>query len=686
MRSFRSWGSLSLLLLPVLIAGCQGLAWPPAVSPERPEPVPDSEPLGEAAPAMPGLSGRVIALDPGHGGRWPGAVAPSNQLRESDVNLAVARRLHTVLEEAGAEPLLLRTGDYALDPSSLGADLAARPAMANERNADVFISIHHNAELVDAPQRDDLEVYYKLGDDGPSLDLGQALMTALADRFRPEASRKRLLPGNYRVLRESEMPAVLLESAYLTHEPSARALEAPETLDRQAIALARGLEAYFAADPPRAVASEITADGAHDSAVVSFDRGLPIDSLTVTAEVNGASAEGRVASGDGGFRWTFREPLPNGDLDIAFTGRNMHGAAFVHEETARVDRPGASVHVTQTPERVSREGSGGVRFTAHVRDRHGLPVADGTPVAWRGQTAETHEGAARFYVDAAVAPETLAFSAGGASHETAFNEGAQAWTSVSIRDGSGEPVAGAQVRGSGGEILAVTDPEGWAAFPAGEASRITVDATGFEPQTASLSNPHGRVTLEPVSGGALHGKVIALDPAFGGRMLGAVGPSGNRAADVNLAVARRLAALLREAGATPVLTRGGDQEVTDLERILGAEAENPDLFVRVSFGESEAHPQRAVEDPYAPVASRAFIAHYPGSTGGSRLARLLGRQLGIAEFMESHTYVLQQTSCPAVIVQPADLGNREAERRYRSADAQREIAEAMYQGLAAYFQ
>ena len=74
------------------------------------------------------LEGRRIVIDPGHGGRWPGAVGP-NGVREADVNLGVGLHLWGLLTEAGVQVELSRTADSAVstlpDPT-LKDDLQAR--------------------------------------------------------------------------------------------------------------------------------------------------------------------------------------------------------------------------------------------------------------------------------------------------------------------------------------------------------------------------------------------------------------------------------------------------------------------------------------------------------------------------------------------------------------------------------
>jgi N-acetylmuramoyl-L-alanine amidase len=84
-----------------------------------------------------GLGVRIIVLDPGHGGKDPGAIGPRG-LKEKDVTLALAKRIKPLLEEQGYTVLLTRETDVFMG-------LPERTAFANQNRADLFISIHTNA-------------------------------------------------------------------------------------------------------------------------------------------------------------------------------------------------------------------------------------------------------------------------------------------------------------------------------------------------------------------------------------------------------------------------------------------------------------------------------------------------------------------------------------------------------------
>ena len=105
-----------------------------ATAPGTPLPAPPSRPQD-----LPGI--RTIVIDPGHGGREVGAVGP-NGLLEKDVTLAIARRLAASLtSKLGARVVLTRDDDSVVS-------LDQRTAIANQYNADLFLSVHLNAAVV----------------------------------------------------------------------------------------------------------------------------------------------------------------------------------------------------------------------------------------------------------------------------------------------------------------------------------------------------------------------------------------------------------------------------------------------------------------------------------------------------------------------------------------------------------
>ncbi len=240
-------------------------------------PAPNSEAASFPAPrpispaAFP-LAVRKVVLDPGHGGSDPGARTPFGQW-EKEITLDVARRLRSLLQEAGLEVAMTRDADETVS-------LRERALLANAARGDVFVSIHFNAlpvrrhrgiETYFLGPTDDPQVERLAGwenrDSGYSLADFRRLLEGVYTHVRQADSRqfaqtvhRTLLaaltevspgikdggvkPAPFVVLVATEMPGILAEVSYLSNEDDARLLADPEYRQRVARALAAGIRAY----------------------------------------------------------------------------------------------------------------------------------------------------------------------------------------------------------------------------------------------------------------------------------------------------------------------------------------------------------------------------------------------------------------------------------------------------------
>ncbi|HOD50202.1 MAG TPA: N-acetylmuramoyl-L-alanine amidase [Candidatus Hydrogenedentes bacterium] len=680
--------------IPVLLAvvlGCQTTPPEPGVTP-APVPITETAPpfrLEDVPPPdMSALAGRRICIDPGHGGHWPGAVAPSNKLRESDVNLEVALALRELLRGAGAEVVLTRESDAALDPSRLSRDLAARAELANGRNAEAFISVHHNAHIVEGSDKNDLEVYYKLGDAGPSLDLAQCMMREMALRVRQDPDPKRLLPGNYKVLRDARVPAVLMETSYMTNARNASFMGTRYGVEKEAAGLASGLAAYFAMEPPSVVSHNLVeyAGGRTQAFVFTLGGGLPLDRDTFELRVDGRLMEGMTVENGATITWFLGQILPNGPREVSFFARNMKGASLSYEAMAIVDRPPAFLTVHQYPEQPVRASGIECMFEVYVTDRFGLPAADGTPVTVNGNLlrAATSAGTARCYFLEDALPAQLEIRAGDIVERIAPRFGGETYRTVRLHTaGSSEPIAGVTAFHEG-SILGTSNSEGWLPIPA-DTRLLSLRKSGYDDIEVKLNGGHAVVGLIPSAGGMLHGKTVVLDAANGGGNAGATGPTGMRASDVSFDVVRRVANRLRELGARVVMTREDDNDPPPLERIRQSDAAGASIHVVVAFGADTAAAKVVDKSGHLTGANVRFAAHYPGSANGERLAQTVSKALGDLPVTTSVTYVLQQTACPAVWVQPQSIEDARTEYTVMQPDTRRALAEALAGAIKAYF-
>ncbi len=203
--------------------------------------LPPSPPSGGPAIDSGVLRGKVIVVDPGHGGTNPGAVA--NGTRETDNNLAVSLKLRDRLRQAGAKVIMTRETDrtVAKAGSTLGQELQARVDIAERNNADIFVSIHSNSNP--APAIAGAMTFYP-SDRSSKLALevqnGIIRETAAVDKGTQSAT--------YYVLRNTTMPSTLVEMGFVTNAAEAAKLQNDAYRNRIAQGIFTGIVKYFQAN------------------------------------------------------------------------------------------------------------------------------------------------------------------------------------------------------------------------------------------------------------------------------------------------------------------------------------------------------------------------------------------------------------------------------------------------------
>ncbi len=110
----------------------------------------ESEPRGSRGEDRQAPVSGLIVIDPGHGGKERGAMGPT-RIKEKDICLAIAKKLKKLIDKAGLRAVLTRRGDYSVT-------LEERTAVANNHQADLFISIHVNASP--RPSTRGIETYF----------------------------------------------------------------------------------------------------------------------------------------------------------------------------------------------------------------------------------------------------------------------------------------------------------------------------------------------------------------------------------------------------------------------------------------------------------------------------------------------------------------------------------------------
>jgi N-acetylmuramoyl-L-alanine amidase len=183
------------------------------------------------------LSGLRVSIDPAHGGADEGSVGIGGLL-EKEANLTLALRLASVLEDGGAETLLLRDTD-------VNPPLYERTETAGAWEPDLHICIHHS---VNPSARAQGAAAYYFANGVYESRGGKRLAGYLVDALSGELNRVDLHKHgrNYACLREIKPLAVMIEPGYLSHPVEGPALVDPETVSSEAVAISHGVEAYLA--------------------------------------------------------------------------------------------------------------------------------------------------------------------------------------------------------------------------------------------------------------------------------------------------------------------------------------------------------------------------------------------------------------------------------------------------------
>lgn len=181
------------------------------------------------------LAGKVIVLDPGHGGRDPGAVG-ARGLREKDVVLDVSLRVAESLRAHGAEVILTRSSDTFIG-------LSRRVSIAEAARADIYVSIHANAH----PNRQigGTETYYfrNKANANASFTLANHLQRELVSTLGLRDIGVK--HGSFLVIRQTSMPSALVELGFLSNAREEERMRTDDFRRHSADAVVRGLLAYF---------------------------------------------------------------------------------------------------------------------------------------------------------------------------------------------------------------------------------------------------------------------------------------------------------------------------------------------------------------------------------------------------------------------------------------------------------
>ncbi len=206
------------------------------VSAPLPE-LPDIEISGDAP---------LVVLDAGHGGYDPGAVGKDDDdniiLYEKEVCLKIVKKVKVILDSKGIDVLLTRSGDTALGSTEI-TDLRARVRIANDAKADLFVSVHNNAFTNEKPNGTCVLYSGINPNEGygiSSKELAQNIQTHMV-QATGLFDRGIVARPNIVVLRETAMPAALIECAFITNPDDQKVLLSDKKLSDMAEAISIGI-------------------------------------------------------------------------------------------------------------------------------------------------------------------------------------------------------------------------------------------------------------------------------------------------------------------------------------------------------------------------------------------------------------------------------------------------------------
>ncbi|MEI3651401.1 MAG: N-acetylmuramoyl-L-alanine amidase [Dolichospermum lemmermannii FEM_B0920] len=201
--------------------------------------LPPKQQLPDLKPRQPQITPRrdlrkgkiVVIIDPGHGGKDSGAIGIGGVL-EKDVILPISKRITEVLERNGIQVIMTRDSDYFVT-------LPGRVTMAEQANADVFVSIHANSAGANRPEVSGLETYHY--DSG--LRLAQIVHSKILQSLNVRDRKVR--KARFYVLRKTSMPAILVETGFLTGRDDVAKLRTSAYQNQMADAIAQGILQYL---------------------------------------------------------------------------------------------------------------------------------------------------------------------------------------------------------------------------------------------------------------------------------------------------------------------------------------------------------------------------------------------------------------------------------------------------------
>nr|WP_285850812.1 N-acetylmuramoyl-L-alanine amidase CwlD [Niallia circulans] len=192
------------------------------------------------------LTGKVIIIDPGHGG--PDGGAGDNEVLEKDIALSVSLKLRDYLQEQGALVIMTREVDKDLASESTKGyrnrkveDLKERISIINKSDADLFLSIHLNA--IPSSKWSGAQTFYSSKQEGNDR-AAKFIQDELIDNLENTTRKAKTLESVY-ILKYAERPGVLVEVGFLSNPQEKAKLMKEDYQEKIAASIYKGVNRFF---------------------------------------------------------------------------------------------------------------------------------------------------------------------------------------------------------------------------------------------------------------------------------------------------------------------------------------------------------------------------------------------------------------------------------------------------------
>ena len=532
---------LKILLIFLLFVGCS----------QRQELIEQPPSHAEFPPYTRHLKGFKICLDPGHGGQAhvPDYKRGPTGVREAEANLRVALHLREMLQKVGATVIMTRVDDSYVS-------LSRRSEIANENEADFFISLHHNG--IDNPKVNYTSTWYHgdADDSRHSLDLARYIQQGVSDALQLPTSPasglysdKLITASGFGVLRLTECPAVLCEASFLSNPEEEAKLKENDYLRKEAFGYFLGIARYVEGGFPKGVlvapehASVIETktprlqiqvmDGLHERGAWMLKR-QQVFTDAIRVKVDNRVVPYHYDRGTDQITVSIEQPLSNGVHLVQTDLVNYYGNhSLPSPQWFKVAPPAEVLDLSAWTDTLPADGRSYVAISVAARDAEGMPIADDEPIyaqTSNGTLAETRQlsknGSARFYLYADDTPGTATVEASyGQTRKSLtihFSNIGGAIVQGRISDADSEELLQDAHLQTDSGLTTSTDAEGHFFITTDSESKdfgettLHISKAGYYPDKRNIHVQSNQATvvdveLHPIADGAFASTVIVLD-------------------------------------------------------------------------------------------------------------------------------------------------------------------------------